>query len=90
VFREGEERGCTIEVKRPQDEAKLATLQTAVQRGRPFGSTIWQEITAKKLGLESTFQPRGRPKKYNQLDLSPVLPPLRPRGRPRKVPADDK
>jgi hypothetical protein len=51
-------------VNRRQNEAELATLQTAVQRGRPFGSTIWQEITAKKLGLESTFQPRGRPKKY--------------------------
>jgi hypothetical protein len=53
-----------IEVNRPQNEAELATLQTAVQRGRPFGSTTWQEITAKKLGLESTFQPCGRPKKY--------------------------
>jgi hypothetical protein len=53
-----------IEVNRPQNEAELATRQTAVQRGRPFGSTIWQEITATKLGLESTFQPRGRPKKY--------------------------
>jgi hypothetical protein len=61
------------EVNRLQNEAELATRQTAVQRGRPFGSTIWQEITAKKLRLESAFQPRGRPKKYNYLDLSPFL-----------------
>jgi hypothetical protein len=62
------------QVNRPQNKAELATLQTAVQRGRPFGATIWQETTAKKLGLESTFQPRGRPKKYRYLDLSPFLP----------------
>jgi putative transposase len=34
-----------------------------VQRGRPFGSEKWQKATAKRLGLESTFRPRGRPRK---------------------------
>jgi putative transposase len=52
------------QVNRPENKAALDALQTAVQRGRPFGSTIWQEITSKKLGLASTFQPRGRPKKH--------------------------
>ena len=32
-------------------------------RGRPFGSTRWQERMAKDLGLEFTFRERGRPKK---------------------------
>jgi len=57
-------RQWMLQVNRPQNKPELETLQTAVQRGRPFGSTIWQEMTAKKLGLESTFQPRGRPRKY--------------------------
>jgi putative transposase len=56
-------RQWLLQVNRPQDKPELTTLQTAVQRGRPFGSAIWQEMTSKKLGLESTFTPRGRPKK---------------------------
>ncbi|MCE5267945.1 MAG: hypothetical protein LLG00_08670 [Planctomycetaceae bacterium] len=50
-------------VNRPQSEAELDALHTSVQRGRPFGSAVWQAMTAQKLGLESTFQPRGRPRK---------------------------
>jgi putative transposase len=52
-----------MQVNRPQPKAELDAVQTSVRRGRPFGSMVWQEITAKKLGLESTFQPRGRPRK---------------------------
>ncbi len=47
----------------PERDGELELLQTAVKRGRPFGSEAWQAMTARKLGLESTFQPRGRPKK---------------------------
>jgi putative transposase len=50
-------------VNRAQTEAELAALRTASHRGRPFGSTIWQKQTAKRLGLESTLRPRGRPRK---------------------------
>jgi putative transposase len=56
-------RQWLLQVNRPQSKMELETVQTSVQRGRPFGSTIWQAMTAEKLGLESTFQPRGRPKK---------------------------
>jgi len=42
---------------------KREAVQASVVRGRPFGSESWQEATAKQLGLESTFRPRGRPKK---------------------------
>ncbi len=52
------------QVNRPEPKAQLESLRTAVQRGRPFGSETWQALTAKQLGLESTFQPRGRPKKH--------------------------
>jgi len=51
------------QVNRSQGKTDLETLQTAVQRGRPYGSPTWQRLTAQKLRLESTFQARGRPKK---------------------------
>jgi putative transposase len=50
-------------VNRPETQAELDALRTSVRRGRPFGSEAWQGRTAKRLGLESTFRPRGRPKK---------------------------
>ena len=56
-------RQWLFQVNRRQAEGKLEAVRTSVQRGRPFGSTIWQRMTAKQLGLESTFRPRGRPKK---------------------------
>ena len=56
-------RQWLFQVNRPPADSELKSLQTAVQRGRPFGSEIWQAMTARKLGLESTFHPRGRPKK---------------------------
>ena len=57
-------RQWLLQVNRPQGKAELEALQTAVQRGRPFGSALWQATTAQELGLESTFQPRGRPRKH--------------------------
>jgi hypothetical protein len=44
----------------PKQQRKA--VSTSVVRGRPFGSGSWQEVTAKQLGIESTFRPRGRPK----------------------------
>ena len=46
-----------------ETDAELESLRASVQRGRPFGSESWQKRTAHKLGLESTFRSRGRPKK---------------------------
>jgi putative transposase len=42
-----------------QEEA----FQRGIRRGQPFGSRHWQEDVTRRLGLESTFRPRGRPKK---------------------------
>lgn len=50
-------------VNQPQTEAELDALRTSIQRGRPFGSPAWQRRTAKRLHLEFTFRPRGRPRK---------------------------
>ena len=50
-------------VQAPQTEAELAALQRSVVRGTPYGSDAWSRRVAKRLGLESSLRPRGRPKK---------------------------
>jgi len=45
---------------RPAEEE---ALQRSFQRGQPFGAPEWQADMAARLGLESTFRPRGRPRK---------------------------
>lgn len=56
-------RDWTALVNRPPTEAEVEALRTSVTRGRPFGAEAWQKRTAKRLGLESTFRSRGRPKR---------------------------
>jgi putative transposase len=43
--------------------AELAAVRRSVVRGAPFGVEDWQQETAKRLGLEATLRPRGRPHK---------------------------
>jgi putative transposase len=50
-------------VNQAQTEAELKALRGSVMRGRPFGSDLWAGRTAKRLGLEYTLRPRGRPRK---------------------------
>jgi hypothetical protein len=44
-------------------ETELAAMRKSVQRGSPFGDGEWSDRTARRLGLESTIRPRGRPKR---------------------------
>lgn len=55
-------------VETPQTKAELEALQRSVTRGCPFGEALWQARTAKKLCLESSLRPRGRPRKPPQQD----------------------
>ncbi|MBZ0137367.1 MAG: transposase [Planctomycetes bacterium] len=50
-------------VNREEEAEKLERLREAVARNAPFGDDAWQKKTAKRLGLQSTIRPRGRPKK---------------------------
>ena len=52
-------------VNQPQTEAEVAALRCCVNRGRPFGDPNWVTDSAKRLGLECTVRPRGRPKKQS-------------------------
>jgi putative transposase len=49
-------------VNQPQTEAELAALRKCIERGTPYGSEPWQHATAKRLGLEASLNPRGRPR----------------------------
>jgi putative transposase len=42
---------------------QIGVLDNSIRRGAPFGDLNWQAVTAKKMGLESTMKPRGRPNK---------------------------
>jgi putative transposase len=56
-------RAWTDQVNRAENPAELQALRRAVQRGSPFGSELWRHRIAKRLSLESTLRPRGRPRK---------------------------
>ena len=44
----------------------LQQIRWCVRRGCPFGDARWVETTARRLGLESTLRPRGRPRIFPQ------------------------
>ena len=76
-----------VQVNRPQPKAELESLQTSVQRGRPFGSTIWQAMTAKETRTRIHLSASRKAKEGPIIGLIPFFPffPLfRSRGRPRK------
>ena len=45
------------------EKEELNRIRNAIQRGCPFGKDFWVMEIAEKLGLNSTLNPRGRPKK---------------------------
>lgn len=53
-------------VNAAQSEEELDALRRAVQRGRPFGTPVWEKQAATRLGLQSTLRPRGRPRKTKE------------------------
>jgi putative transposase len=55
--------GWVEHVNEPLTEAEFKAVQRSVERGCPFGDSAWSDRTVKKLGLESTLRPHGRPKK---------------------------
>ena len=49
-------------VNQAQTDAEVAALRRSVNRGAPFGQPDWTKRIVKRLGLEVTIRPRGRPK----------------------------
>ena len=50
-------------VHTPLTEQELSSVRRAVTTGRPYGNESWVESMAKRLGLDLTPHPRGRPRK---------------------------
>ena len=48
-------------VNQPVTDAELQSIRGSVVRGSPYGDEAWTEATAKRLGLEFSLRPRGRP-----------------------------
>jgi putative transposase len=55
--------GWAEHVNLPQTESELKGLRRSVQRGCPFGDESWSDQIVRRLALESTIRPRGRPSK---------------------------
>lgn len=47
----------------PQPKEELETIRMSVVRGRPFGQDQWTQDMVDRLGLQSAFRKRGRPRK---------------------------
>lgn len=47
-------------------EVELAPIRHSVTRSAPFGSEAWVSEIARRLGLEASLQPRGRPPKSQE------------------------
>lgn len=49
-------------VNAPMTDAEVEALRHSVNRGTPFGKEGWVQRTARRLGLEASLNPRGRPR----------------------------
>jgi putative transposase len=53
----------TERVNRPLTAAELKAVRNSVNRRSPFGDENWVQAIARRLNLQSTLRPRGRPQK---------------------------
>jgi putative transposase len=56
-------RKWAAKVHRPIDEAQLAAIRRSSATGLPYGEEAWVKRLAKRLELDLTIRPRGRPRK---------------------------
>lgn len=59
-------RSWLKQVNDPLTTGEVKAIERSLQRGCPYGDEHWMERMVKKLGLESTVKPRGRPKKQKK------------------------
>ena len=57
--------GWLDHVNQPQTETELTAVRRSVNRGCPFGGETWAAKAIRRLSLESTIRPHGRPRKSN-------------------------
>jgi putative transposase len=56
-------RDWAARVNRPFGAGEEEAVLRSIRRGQPYGSADWQAKVTARLGLESAFRPRGRPRK---------------------------
>jgi putative transposase len=56
-------------VNEPQTEAEVERLRECLRRRRPYGNDGWTVSTARRMNLEPSLRPRGRPRKQTGSDL---------------------
>ena len=54
--------GWVDRVNSPLTKVELQAVRNCAQRGKPLGDDCWVQSTVKRLNLESTIRPRGRPR----------------------------
>jgi putative transposase len=59
----GRPRGWSALVNEPVPTPEAERIRASIVRGRPLGGEPWVRATAKRLHLEWTLRPRGRPRK---------------------------
>jgi putative transposase len=55
-------------VHTPLDDARLAAIRRSSATGLPLGDAAWVKRLARRLNLDLTIRPRGRPAKRQQAD----------------------
>ncbi len=58
------EDGWNVSIER-LSEQEVEKLRRCIRRGSPFGDDRWVESAARRLHLETTLRPRGRPKRFS-------------------------
>ena len=61
-------RDWTARVNRAFGAEEETAVLRSIRRGQPFGSAAWQAEVSARLGLESLFRPRGRPRNESRND----------------------
>ncbi|WP_298863171.1 transposase, partial [uncultured Gimesia sp.] len=56
-------QGWLAYVNKAITDSELQAVKQSIQRGCPYGDADWTKKIVKKLNLESTITPRGRPRK---------------------------
>ena len=54
--------GWVERVNEPLSAKELEAVRHSARRGTPLGEAAWVESIARRLNLEATLRPRGRPK----------------------------
>ena len=53
-------------VNAPMTDAEVEAIRRSVNRGAPYGEENWVRRTVRRLGLEASLNPRGRPRVHNK------------------------